>query len=94
MTTILGRFTKQPAEILDYDVDFSDWFTNRLDTLASFTVTADAGITVVGSTRSGNVVKVILSGGTSGTKYKIQIQLTTSAGMVKEADFVVAVKEV
>lgn len=92
--SILGKFTKQPAEVLDYDVDFSEWFSNRTDTPASFTVTADTGITVVGSTRSGNVVKIILSGGTSGTKYKITVRLTTSNSLVKEADFQVVVKEV
>lgn len=94
MTAVLGKFVKQPAEILDYDVDFTDWFSGRTDTPASFVVIAETGITVVGSSRTGNVVKTILSGGTSGTKYKITVRLTTSASLVKEADFLVAVKEV
>lgn len=91
---ILGKFTKQPAEVLDYDVDFTDWFAARTDTPTAFTVTADAGITVVGSVRTGNVVKIILSGGTTGAKYKVQVRLTTAAGLVKEAEFTVAVKEI
>lgn len=94
MAAILGKFVKQPAEILDYDVDFSDWFSNRVDTPSAFSVTADTGITVVGSSRSGNIVKIILSGGASGTKYKVTVRLTTTNSLVKEADFVVAVKEV
>lgn len=94
MTVILGKFSKQPSEILDYDVDYTDWFKGRTDTPASFTAAADPGITLVSSTRTGNVVKVILSGGTTGTKYKITIRLTTAAGLVKEADFTVTVKEV
>jgi hypothetical protein len=93
MTTVLGKFVKQPAEILDYDVDFTDWFAGRTDTPASFVVVAEPGITVIGSSRTGNVVKTILSGGTSGNKYKISVLLTTSASLVKEADYVVAVKE-
>lgn len=94
MSGLIGKHTKQPDEALDYDVDFTEWFSNRTDTPASFVVVADAGITVVGSERTGNVVKVILSGGTSGTKYKITVRLTTTAGLVKEADFTVTVKAV
>lgn len=94
MTTILGKFAKQPSEVLDYDVDFSDWFSNRTDTPASYTVTVETGITKVADNRTGNVVKVILSGGTNGTKYKVTVLLTTSAGLVKEADFTVTVKAV
>lgn len=94
MATVLGKFTKQPNEILDYDVDYDDWFSNRTDTPSSFAVTAEAGITVVDSSRSGNVVKVTLSGGTHLAKYKITVRLATAAGLVKEADFVVAVKEI
>jgi hypothetical protein len=93
-TTILGRFSKQPSEILDYDVDFTDWFVGRTDTPVSFVVVAEAGITVVSSARTGDVVKVLLSGGTTGIKYKITVRLTTAAGLVKEADFTVNVREV
>jgi len=92
--TIIGKFVKQPAEILDYDVDYTEWFSNRTDTPVSFTYTADLGITVVGAVRTGTVIKFILGGGTVGTKYKIQVRLTTAAGLVKEADFTVAVKEI
>lgn len=94
MTVILGKFFKQSAEVLDYDVDFSDWFINRTDTPASFAVTAEQGITVVASSLYDRVVKTVLSGGVSGVKYKITIRLTTSAGLIKEADFVVVVKDV
>ena len=46
MATVLGKFTKQPNEVLDYDVDYDDWFSNRTDTPSSFVVVAEAGITV------------------------------------------------
>lgn len=94
---IVGKFQKQPSEILDYDVDYTDWFSNRIDTPASVNpvaIVAEAGITVVGSSITGDIVKVILSGGTSGTKYKITVRLTTASGLLKEADFTVTVKEI
>lgn len=94
MASLLGKFTKQPGETIDYDIDFTDWFSQRSDTPVSQTVTADAGITVVSSSIIGKVVKVILSGGTNGVKYHVTVRLTTSSGIVKEADFQVAVKEV
>jgi hypothetical protein len=90
---VLGRFVKQPSEVLDYDVDFTDWFDGRTDTPSSHVVIAETGITVVGSSRTSNVVKVILSGGVAGTKYKVTVRLTTNTFLVKEAEFVVSIKE-
>lgn len=94
MPSILGRFSKQTAEILDYDVDYTDWFVDRGDTPSTHTTTADAGITVVSSVRTGKVIKVILSGGMNGETYKTTLRLTTSSGVVKEADFTVKIKDV
>lgn len=96
MTAILGKFSKQPGETLDYDVDFTDWFQGRSDAPVAHSVTTDAGITKEADSRTGNVVKVTLSGGTSGEKYKITVLLTTNASppLVKEADFIVSVKAV
>lgn len=94
MACVLGRFTKQPDEVLDYNVDYTDWFEEREDTPASETAVADAGITVGSVSRSGNVVKVVLAGGTSGQSYKVTVRLTTSTNIVKEADFIVRVQEI
>lgn len=91
--SVLGKFIKQPNEILDYDVDYSDWFTNRSDTPASITVEVEPGITLVGSSLTGSVAKVALSGGVDGNTYTITVRMTTDSGMVKEADFQVKVKE-
>ncbi len=66
MPTILGRKLKQSGETLDYDVSYEDWFENRSDAPASHTVTADTGITVVTSSLTGEIVRVVLSGGTDG----------------------------
>lgn len=94
MEAILGRRTKQPDETRDYDVSFEDWFSNRSDTPVSHTTAVETGITLVSSTLTGEVVKVILSGGTSGEQYKVTVLLTTSSGVVREGDFIVRVKAV
>lgn len=92
--SVLGKFVKQPNETLDYDVDYSDWFATRSDTPLSVATTVTTGITHVSSTIVGETVKVILSGGTSGTDYQITVRLTTAGGLVKEADFIVKVREI
>lgn len=94
MLSATNTYTKQSTETLDFDVDFTDWFVNRSDTASTHTTTADTGITVVSSTLSSNVVKVILSGGTNATRYKVTVRLTTSSGVVKEVDFFVRIRDI
>lgn len=89
----LQTFEKQPAELLDYDADFVDWLANEADTIAGHTVTVPTGITLENSGVVSGVVKVWLSGGTSGATYKITVRITTTAGRVKEYDFNLLVKE-
>lgn len=90
---VLGRFTKQSGDVLDYDVIYDEWFGNRVDAPDTHVVTAAAGITVVADYRVGNNVRIRLSGGSDGSSYKIQTALTTTSGAVKEAEFVVKIKD-
>lgn len=91
--TLLGTFPQQPNEILDYKVDFSEWFAGRSDTPVSHTAEAQTGINIVSSALTGTVVRLVLSGGADGNKYKVTVRITTSDGIVKEADFAVRVRE-
>jgi hypothetical protein len=101
---ILGTFYKQPAESLDYDIDFSQFLTDG-DTLLSTgnppvpspldVVVSPSGLTL-GPTfviESGKTIKQWLSGGTNGGKYKITLTATSNAGRVKQVEFVVRVKD-
>ena len=92
---VLGKFTKQPAEVLDYDVSFAAWFAGRTVQPASHQVVAEPGIDIVADSRTGTTVKVVLGGGTSGARYKVTVRMTTTGTvpLVKEADFIVAVKD-
>lgn len=93
MTAILAKFEKQPSEIQDYDIDFSEYLDAIGDTASSVTVTAEIGITVSSSALIGKVVKVWLTGGSNGETYKITVLLTTAGGRRREADIKVKVKE-
>ena len=91
---IIGTFSKQPAEVLDYAIDLTQWLASG-DYAVSQVTTAAAGITVDSTLilNSGREIRVWLSGGTSGQRYKIQVHFTTADGRKKEFEFVVSVKE-
>lgn len=92
MSSILKRYKQSPTERLDRDIDFGQWLAQRGDTIASHEIVADTGITVFSSSVSGDVVKVMLTGGESGVAYKITARVTTTGGRKKEASIVLRVR--
>lgn len=94
--TILAKFEKQPADIQDFDIDFTEWLTGMSDTApgpAGLTVEIESGLTLVAQQLLNGVVKVYVSGGTNGVTYKITATVTTAGGRVKQAEIKVKVKE-
>lgn len=94
MSSILATFFKQPADVQDFDIIYTDWLGALSDSGLSATATCDAGLTIMATTLLNGVVKVWTSGGTHGQKYKITTTLTTVGGRVKQAEVIVRVKEV
>jgi hypothetical protein len=71
---------KAADSVLDYTFDWTAWLAETGDSIASKTVTPDAGIIVVQDTVvTGNKVVVFLSGGTIGTTYRIKCKITTAS---------------
>ena len=94
--SILAKFEKQPADVQDFDIDFSEWLAGMSDTApgpGGAIVEADAGITILSSVLTDGVVKVWTSGGTDGTTYKITATVTTEGNRVKQAEIKIKVKE-
>lgn len=101
---ILGKFIKQPAETLDYDIDFSEFLTDGDTLLATGNPPVPSPLNVVvdqpglslGPTFivGTNTIKQWVSGGTNGVKYKITITATSNAGRVKQVEFVIRVKDI
>ena len=89
---MLGLAKKQPGERLDYDVDFERWLADG-DTMLSASAVADEGVIVEDVEVIHPLVKVWLSGGTSGQTYKVTVTLQTTEGRIKEADFKIRVME-
>ena len=105
---MLGTFIKQPAEVVDYDVDFSEYFPSGDSIDATGGVPNDYEVIVssVSETTPSLVVgfsKVIeddlvfkqwISGGTNGVTYKVTIRVTSNGGRVKEVEFRIKVKDI
>lgn len=89
----LDTFEKQPSEVKDIDFSFVEWLAARAGVNpGAVTTTCDAGLTIVSSTLVAGVVKVIVSGGTDGVKYKVTVRLATDTPLIREADCYVKVK--
>jgi aconitase A len=87
---IAGEFVKRPAAVLDYKFDWrartngngkSDWLASG-ETIASYTIAPEAGITVDSDSlsNSNTSVTVWLSGGTLDGEYEVSCSIVTSAG--------------
>ena len=95
---ILGKFIKQPAELLDYDIDLSKWLTSgdapstATVAITCLTLASDAALLNPTKTVSSTGVKVWLSVGTNGYDYKVEVNTTTTGGRVTQDEFIVKVR--
>jgi hypothetical protein len=92
--SVLGKFSKQPVEVQDYDIDFNPYLESHNDIALSHTAFAEAGVTILASDLTDGIVKVFVSGGTDGNSYKVSATITTQGGRVKQGDILVKVKEI
>ena len=79
-------FTKRPADVRKYDMEFSSSLITG-DTITAVTVTEDVGdgaLTIASETFSGTLAQVTLSDGTDGENYDVLFQVTTSEGETDE----------
>ncbi len=72
--------SKDPNEVVDYDITWADQMTDLDDTIATSTWTVPAGITKDTSSNTTTRTKVWLSGGTTGETYTLLNRITTTGG--------------
>ena len=87
---MIGYETKDPDETEQYGVDWADKL--GADTIGSVSWQVPAGLANVGSSTSGQVAYVKLSGGTAGADYTVTCRLTTGAGLILDRSFVLQVR--
>lgn len=76
-------FTKDADAVLDYTFNWSDWLAEG-ETISTFVITEDTGITSATESQVDGVVTYWLSGGTVGTTYRVACKIVTSAGRTDE----------
>lgn len=90
---ILNTFVKQPADYLDYDVEYEDFLSDG-DSVASGAATVSAtGLTVDPPLVVGTKLKLWVAGGTVGTTYKVDVTMTTTQGRIKQDELRFRIKE-
>lgn len=99
---ILGKFTKQPVEVLDYEFDFTAWLADREDTISgvptvvSAPLTAGAtNLTISSISTALGIVRFFAAGGIDGVKYEITCTFNTasSPARTKQDEMIITVKE-
>lgn len=91
---IIARYTPQPSDNLDYDVRYDD-FLSEGDSLAYGTATVSpVGLVVQSPMVVGQTLKLWVSGGVAGVKYKVTLRAFTTLGREKEDELIFKVKEV
>jgi hypothetical protein len=72
--------TKDPDEVVDYDLSWADQMTADSDTITTSTWTVPIGITKASSSATTTITKVWLSGGTAGQTYALLNRVITAGG--------------
>lgn len=95
----MNLFQKQPADQLDYDLDFSDWLTGSdsitgvVATVNEQEVPSEDDLIVVSAGVHEQIAKIWLGKGVSGVTYKITATVTTNEGRIKQLEFKVKVRD-
>lgn len=92
---ILETFIQQPADRLDYDVGYTEFLTD-----SDFVVSATAEVDLDGLDfqqpivlENGTKLKLFVTGGVSGSVYKLTLTVTTDLGRVKQDELRFRIKD-
>lgn len=84
---------KDPDDVLDYPIDWSDVLALDEDTISTVTWTFPAGITKVSQTEDDTVAVAWISGGTDGVRYSIGCRIQTAGGRIYDRTFELSVRQ-
>ena len=93
---LIATYEKQPADVLDYDIDYATWLPDNDAIDTAEVVVSPTGGMVIDLTlviENNTRVKIWASGGASGTTYKAEITVTTTDGRVKQDEIRFRCKE-
>ena len=87
----MQQFVKDPQDVLDYQIDWSDWLDT--DTISTSAWVVQTGLTKDSSSNTTTTATVWLSGGTNGNQYVLTNTITTANGRTVERSFIVKVSD-
>ena len=98
---ILGSFIQQPREALYYTIDYSCFLDPDIPEILNAGVpsiiispiTAPALVVVGQVLVQDNQVRMLVSGGNDGTRYKVEVIVGTDQSQVKEDEFKITVRD-
>ena len=83
---------KDPDAVLDYQWDWSAWLSDD-DSITSYTVTVDDGLTLDTDTNTSTAVTAWFSGGTIGERYDATAHIITADGREDDRTMRITVTE-
>jgi len=81
-------FTKDPQDVLDYVLDWSDWLDTS-ETISTSTWTVPSGITKDSDSKSSSETVIWLSGGTVYENYRLVNHIVTSLNREKDQTIII-----
>lgn len=91
---LLNTYRKQPADALDYDIDYAEFLDSGDAVDSGSVVVTPAGLTVSAPIVTDSRLKLWVSGGTDATTYKVTVTMTTTHGRVKQDELKFKVKDI
>ena len=79
--------TKDPNEVLDYLFRWTKELERIDDTISSFEIIAETGITIDSSSNTDTEVTVWISGGTIAERYLVTCRIVTAGGRTYDKSF-------
>ncbi len=83
---------KDPDDVLDFSVDWTDVLTLDDDTVASVAWTIPAGLTNTQELNAAGVTAVWLSGGVIGERYEVGCRMVTAGGRTYDRTIALSVR--
>lgn len=93
----VAAYTKTPTEKKRYEIDYTDWLDDdeTLSGVPSFTINdGNPGSLVISLPvidATGKLLWFFISGGDDGETYQLVVEVTTSAGQIKDDCLVISV---
>tara|TARA_R110002073_G_scaffold105507_1_gene238634 strand:- start:725 stop:997 length:273 start_codon:yes stop_codon:yes gene_type:complete len=90
----METFTKQPTELLDYDIDLSLWLKTGDSVISTSVTSAPVGLSIALTDVATSIPKVWISDGVDKVTYIITAIIATNQGRRKEVNFKLKLKDV